>query len=124
VTERSMEYMNIAYCGACGAALPERSDRGNLIEHIKACEKHPLHEALGEADRFRSEVDRLTRERDAIVKRCYQRHVSSAGNPWWELLIDPIVECDTDYDTEAEAVSGVYKAAGLDATAPEGVPGA
>lgn len=67
------------------------------------------------ADEDRATMARLTRERDAVIRICYQTHTTEGQtDPWYRLDVDPAQGDDCDYDTESEAVAAVRRAAGLD----------
>jgi hypothetical protein len=110
---RSIEFMNVAYCGACGAAMPETCDRSNLIEHIKACEKHPLHEALAEVARLRERAERAERERDALTKASLTQY---SNGRWGASLGNYALGA---FDSRDAAIREIFECAGLDA-APAG----
>jgi hypothetical protein len=106
----SIEFMNVAYCGACGAALPETCDRSNLMEHIKACEKHPLYEALAEVARLRERAECAERERDALAEACLTRY----SNDRWGVTVGNYAV--GTFDSRDAAIREMLEFAGLDTT--------
>ena len=56
----------------------------------------------------------LIRQRDAVVRLCYEKHINiSDSETWYSLTID-VDGQEYDYDTEPEVIVAVMRAAGLE----------